>query len=124
MHIISYKCLREFGQQHADCREELDSWFRVARQADWSNLIDVQSVFPKAESVGSFTVFNIKGNRYRLIASIDYEKQLIFIKYVLSQYQPKCIRTEAENERALEIVQSLMNRSDRTPEENELYVIC
>jgi mRNA interferase HigB len=42
-------------------------------------LIEVQSIFPKAEAVGSFTVFNIKGNKYRLIVSINYEKQLIYI---------------------------------------------
>jgi mRNA interferase HigB len=46
-------------------------------------LIEVQSVFPKAEAVGNFTIFNIKGNKYRLIMSIGYEKQLIYIKYIL-----------------------------------------
>jgi len=84
MHIISYKRLREFGVQHADCRDALDNWFKVAKKAGWSNLVEVQSVFPKAEAVGNFTVFNIKGNSYRLVVSIDYEKQLIFIKYVLT----------------------------------------
>jgi mRNA interferase HigB len=84
MHVISYRRLREFSEQHADCREVLDSWFKVAAKADWLNLIDVQSIFPLAEAVGNFTIFNIKGNKYRLIASIDYERQLIFIKYVLT----------------------------------------
>jgi mRNA interferase HigB len=84
MHVISYRKLREFHQQHADCQDALDNWYRVAIAADWSNLIEVQSVFPKAEAVGNFTVFNIKGNRYRLIVSIDYEKQLMYIKYVLT----------------------------------------
>lgn len=84
MHVISYRCLREFSEQHADCRDALGNWFKVAKQAHWSNLIEVQSVFPKAEAVGNFTIFNIKGNRYRLIVSIDYVKQVIFIKYVLT----------------------------------------
>lgn len=84
MHIISYKRLREFSAKHADCCDVLDNWFKVAKKASWSNLVEVQSVFPKAEAVGNFTVFNIKGNNYRLIVSIDYEKQLIFIKYVLT----------------------------------------
>ena len=44
----------------------------------------MQSVFPKAEAVGNFTVFNIKGNKYRLIVSIDSEKQLVYIKYILT----------------------------------------
>ncbi|XGV94911.1 MAG: type II toxin-antitoxin system HigB family toxin [Leptolyngbya sp. BL-A-14] len=84
MHVISYKRLREFGQKHSDCRDVLDDWFKVAIRTSWSNLIEVQAVFPQAEAVGNFTVFNIKGNRYRLIASIDYEGQLIYIKYVLT----------------------------------------
>ena len=74
MHIISYRKLREYSKNHADCREALDNWFKVASTAKWSNLVEIQSVFPKAEAVGNFTVFNIKGNRYRSIVSIDYQK--------------------------------------------------
>jgi len=84
MHVISYKRLREFGKKYFDCREVLDDWFKVAIKANWSNLIEVQSVFPQAKAVGNFTVFNIKGNRYRLIVSIDYAGQLIYIKYILT----------------------------------------
>ncbi|MCV3214424.1 type II toxin-antitoxin system HigB family toxin [Plectonema radiosum NIES-515] len=46
--------------------------------------IEVQATYPKAEAVGSFTVFNIKGNNYRLIVDIVYEAQRIYIKYVLT----------------------------------------
>ncbi|KAM3099386.1 type II toxin-antitoxin system HigB family toxin [Phormidesmis sp. 146-35] len=81
---MSYKRLREFGKRHADCQNALDNGYKVASKADWSNLIEVQSLFPKAEAVGNFTVFKIKGNSYRLIVSIEYEKQLVYIKYVLT----------------------------------------
>jgi mRNA interferase HigB len=84
MHIISRKLLREFCQKHADCCEALDDWYQIAKQAHWTNLIEVQTVYPKAEAVGNFTVFNIKGNNYRLIVSINYIKQIIYIKYVLT----------------------------------------
>jgi mRNA interferase HigB len=84
MHVISYRRLRDYGEHHADCRDALDNWFRVAQSANWSNLVEVQSVFPTAEAVGNFTIFNIKGNNYRLIVSIDYEKQVIYIKYVFT----------------------------------------
>ena len=84
MHVISYRCLRDYGEQHTDCNEALDNWFRIASKAAWSNLVEVQAVFPQAEAVGNFTVFNIKGNKYRLIVSIDYKGQLIYIKYVLT----------------------------------------
>jgi mRNA interferase HigB len=84
MHVISYRKLREFGEKHANGRDALDSWYKVASKLDWENLIEVQATFPKAEAVGNFTVFNIKGNNYRLIASIDYERQIIYIKYILT----------------------------------------
>jgi mRNA interferase HigB len=84
MHVISYRRLRKFGEEHSNCSVVLDNWYKIASKADWSNLIEVQSVFPTAEAVGNFTVFNIKGNSYRLIVSIDYERQLIYIKYILT----------------------------------------
>jgi mRNA interferase HigB len=84
MHVISYRRLREYVEKHADVRDVLDNWYKVASKATWANLIEVQAVFPKAEAVGNFTVFNIKGNNYRLIVSIDYEQQLIYIKYILT----------------------------------------
>ncbi|MBR8829536.1 MAG: type II toxin-antitoxin system HigB family toxin [Gomphosphaeria aponina SAG 52.96 = DSM 107014] len=84
MHIISRKLLREYCRKHADACESLDDWYKTAQQASWTNLIEVQKVYPQAESVGNFTIFNIKGNNYRLIVSINYTKQIIYIKYVLT----------------------------------------
>jgi mRNA interferase HigB len=84
MHVISYKRLRHFYRDHADAHTSLDNWYKLASQAAWQNLIEVQSLFPKAEAVGDFTVFNIRGNRYRLIVAIEYERQLIYVKYVLT----------------------------------------
>jgi mRNA interferase HigB len=84
MHIISRKKLRDFSKEHADCCEALDDWYKTASKAIWRNLVEVQAVYLQAEAVSNFTVFNIKGNKYRLIASINYEKQVIYIKYVLT----------------------------------------
>ena len=84
MHVIGFRILREYAQNHADCQEALNNWYKVAIKARWSKLVEVQQVFPKAEAVSNFTVFNIKGNKYRLIVSIDYEGQLIYIKYILT----------------------------------------
>ncbi|WP_298909986.1 type II toxin-antitoxin system HigB family toxin [uncultured Nostoc sp.] len=84
MHVISYRSLRKYIESHADCREALDNWYKVANKADWSNLVEVQLVFPKAKAVGNFTILNIKGNKYRLIVSIDYEMQLIYIKNIFT----------------------------------------
>ncbi|KAF3887838.1 MULTISPECIES: type II toxin-antitoxin system HigB family toxin [Nostocales] len=84
MHVISRKKLQEFCQRHGDCYEALDDWYKIASKAHWGNLVEVQTTYPQAEAVSNFTVFNIKGNKYRLIVSINYEKQVIYIKYVLT----------------------------------------
>ena len=84
LHVISRPILRQFSNLHADATSALVNWYRIASKARWSNLTDVQAIFPSAESVDNFTVFDIKGNRYRLIVDINYERQLVFIKYVLT----------------------------------------
>ncbi|MEH1979239.1 type II toxin-antitoxin system HigB family toxin [Nostoc sp.] len=89
MQIISFRILREYAENHSDCQEALSNWYKIATKAKWSNLVEVQQVFPKAEAVGNFTVFNIKGNKYSLIVSIDYEGQLIYIKWFFSTYYAK-----------------------------------
>ncbi len=84
MHIISRKRLLEFCRQHADAFTPIDDWFRTAKAANWKNINDVRQIYPSADAVGNFTVFNIKGNDYRLIVSINYEIQIVYIKYVLT----------------------------------------
>ncbi len=69
MHVISRKKLREYCQKHTDSCEALDDWYKTTSKVNWANLAEVQAVYPQAEAVGNFTVFNIKGNKYRLIAN-------------------------------------------------------
>jgi mRNA interferase HigB len=87
MHVISRRILREFSQSHGDCSQALNDWYRVASKANWNNLNDVQQTYKSAESVGNFTVFNIKGNHYRLIVDIIYLTQRIYIKAILTHAQ-------------------------------------
>ena len=84
MRVISRRILREFCQNHADSCTALYQWYRVASKAKWNNLIEVQQTYKSAEAVGNFTVFNIRGNNYRLIADIIYSRQRIYLKYVLT----------------------------------------
>ena len=84
MHIISRKKLRQFSRKHADAGNALNTWYKIASKAQWKNLAEVQAVYSQAEAVGNFTVFNIKGNRYRLIVDIVYKDQVIYIKYILT----------------------------------------
>jgi len=74
----------EAASQHADASGPLDAWYRIAKKAAWTNITDVRKTFSTADPVGTCTVFNIKGNAYRLITWMNYETQKIFIKHVLT----------------------------------------
>lgn len=84
MHVISRKRLLDFSEIHPDAAVSLDNWYRAAKTASWSNINEVKKVYPSADAVGSFTVFNIRGTNYRLIVDIIYSTQRIYIKYVLT----------------------------------------
>lgn len=84
MHIISNRKLREFAEVRPDAEIPLHNWYKVAKLANWKHLSEIRQAYPSADSVGNFTVFNIKGNDYRLIVSIDYMRQIVYVKYVLT----------------------------------------
>ena len=84
MRIVSRKRLREAEYKHGDLIDPLAGWWKVASLADWKRLEDVRKTYPDTDRVGRFTVFNIKGNAYRLIVRMEYRKHLIFIVTVLT----------------------------------------
>ena len=84
MRIISRKALREFWEIYPDSEQPLEDWYRITRHAFWLNLAQTRGDFPHADSVGDCTVFNIGGNKYRLIAKIRYNKQRVYITHVLT----------------------------------------
>lgn len=84
LHIISRKKLLEAAKKHGDLEAPLDSWYRVAKKAGWNSLEDVRRDLPSADGVEDYTVFNIKGNDYRLIALIFYEAKRLYIRDVLT----------------------------------------
>ncbi len=84
MHVISRKRLLEAAGKHRELASPLDAWYRISKRATWKNLMDVRAQLPSADAAGKFTVFNIKGNAYRLVAEINYRTARIFIRYVLT----------------------------------------
>ena len=84
MHFISKRTLREEAEKYPDIKKQIESWYITVKKAEWQSLNDVQKVYRDAEAVGNFTVFNIKGNDYRLIVGINYATQKIFYKYLLT----------------------------------------
>jgi mRNA interferase HigB len=89
MRVITRKRLREFSQRNPDAAEPLQKWYRLFREAEWENLQDVRRVYPHADKVtvasgNAVTVFNICGNKYRLIAAIHYDRQRVYVLRLLS----------------------------------------
>ena len=84
MHVISKKKLKEFWEKHPDVKSNLESWYKITSKAEWGNFVELRQNFPAADLVGYFTVFNISGNKYRLIALVDYQYKEIYIRHVLT----------------------------------------
>ena len=87
--VISLKPLREFWMRHRDAERPLRVWYRIVLGAEWRSLHDVRATFPHADGVEShdgetLTVFNVGGNKYRLIARIRYEYMLVNVRLVLT----------------------------------------
>lgn len=83
MHIITRRRLLEFGTNHPDAEEFLDRWYRIVKRTNLESFSDLRKTFPSADQVGKLTVFNIGGNKYRLIAFTVYEKKRIYIRKIL-----------------------------------------
>jgi mRNA interferase HigB len=84
MHVISKKKLRKFWAIHPDAEGPLRAWFQAARQEHWVDFAAVRARFPKADRVGKVTVFNIAGNKYRLIAAIHHNRDKVYVRHLLT----------------------------------------
>lgn len=84
MHVISRKRLLVAAKQHSDLYAPLDVWYRIAKKTEWRSLEEVRKVLPSTDAVERFTVFNIKGNAFRLIAEINYSTGRLYVRHVLT----------------------------------------
>lgn len=89
MRVISLRPLREFWEAHPDAEEPLCAWYKIATQSIWTSLQDVRQTYPHADGVktdrgDTLTVFNIGGNKYRLVVRIRYDYELINVRQVLT----------------------------------------
>ncbi|WP_322743394.1 type II toxin-antitoxin system HigB family toxin [Sphaerospermopsis aphanizomenoides] len=62
----------------------MQSWYKITLKAEWQNFVELRQSFPSADQVGNLTVFNIGGNKYRLIVLVKYNSQKVFIRHVLT----------------------------------------
>ena len=84
MHIISRKALKEFSQRHPDSETALDTWFHISSKNSFANFNALRQKFPSVDKIGKRIVFNIGGNKYRLIAAVHFNRQKVYVLYILT----------------------------------------
>jgi mRNA interferase HigB len=87
VHVISYKAIREFKAARPEAGAALDNWYRVAASSNWRSLAELRQVFGSADWVKPYVVFDIAGNKYRLIAEINFRSQTLFIRHILTHQE-------------------------------------
>jgi mRNA interferase HigB len=83
VHVVSRKRILEFAAKHPDSRSALLAWFKIMSTTNYRNFADLRRTFASADQVSDLTVFNISGNKYRLIAAIHYNRQKVYIRNIL-----------------------------------------
>ena len=84
MHVISEKQLKVFWDRHLNAEEPLRSWVKLIELHRFRNFAELRRLFPQADQVGRLTVFNIGGNKVRLITAIHYNRQKVYVRAVLT----------------------------------------
>jgi len=87
MHVITRKRLNEFAEKHPDTKSSLARWYGIMRKSRFQNFAQLRETFPHADQVEKFTVFNIGGNKVRLIAALHYNRNKIYIRHVLTHQE-------------------------------------
>jgi len=84
MHIITRKRLNEFAAKHPTATSGLAHWYRALKRNNPANFAELRRIFSHADQVDGLTVFNIGGNKARLIAAVHYNRRKVYIRAVLT----------------------------------------
>jgi len=83
MRIIKRKTLNGYSAMHPETKGTLDAWYHEVKKENWKTPEDVRFHFPKARTIpGDRVIFNILGNKYRLIVKVEYQAGLVYIRFV------------------------------------------
>ncbi len=84
MHVISKKALVAFWSKHPTAKAPLEAWHRIAETSSFKSFVEVKHTFNAADYVAPYTVFDVGGNNFRVIAVIHYNRQKLYIRDVLT----------------------------------------
>jgi len=84
MRVITKRRIVEFSKSYPNSENSLNSWYRIISRTDFKSFNDLRNTFSSVDLVNNLTVFNIGGNKYRLIAAIHYNRQMVYIRHILT----------------------------------------
>lgn len=84
MRLISNKALREFAKTHPAAQGALQGWRRIIEQGQFRNFAELRRAFNSVDKAGGYFVFDIAGNRYRLIAAIHFNTQILYVRAIMT----------------------------------------
>ncbi len=84
VHVITRKRLWEFAKKHKEAEEPLNTWYAIMSKTDFRSFAELKRAFGSVDKVEKFTVFDIGGNKFRLIAVFHYNRQKVYIRHVLT----------------------------------------
>ena len=84
MRVISKKKVSDFILQNLESKASLENWYRIVSKSYFASFPDLRTTFPSADQVSELTVFNISGNKFRLIAAIHYNRQILYVREILT----------------------------------------
>lgn len=98
MHVISRKALRAFWARYPEAEAALRRWHQVVESATWNNFADVRGTFASADAYERCIVFNVGGNKYRIIAAVHYNRRKVYLRQVLThaEYDRGAWKTDCE----------------------------
>ena len=84
MRVVNTGVIDKAIKVHGDLSGPLAAWLKIAKNETWAGLNDIRKTWPKTDEYDGKFIFNIKGNNYRLIATINFKSQTLFVEHVLT----------------------------------------
>jgi len=81
MRVISKRRLREFWEKFPESKTPLENWYRTAKKAGWENIVDVRESFRHADIFNDCVIFNVGGNKFRLIVKFRFSRNKVYIRF-------------------------------------------
>jgi len=84
MHIISIRKLREFWEEHPTSKVSLRAWYTIIKRQEFESYQEIKAAFPSADRVEKFTIFDVGGNNFRIVAAVHYNRNKLYIREVFT----------------------------------------